>query len=189
MKAVVIFESMYGNTRAIAEAVAEGIGADGDVQVTVLPVGAASIDMTGDADLLVVGGPTHVHGMSRPQTRRAARDAAAKADSGLVLDPAARGPGIRDWLADLEHRDGLGAAFDTRLDAPPIFTGSAAAGIARKLRRSGVTAITRPESFLVSKNTELRTGETARAREWGTTLSRLVTASDSRHAAGSMGSR
>jgi len=176
MKAVVIFESMYGNTRAVAEAVAEGIAADGHVQVTALPVSAASRDLTRDADLLVVGGPTHAHGMSRPPTRRAAHDAAAKADSGLLLDPTAGGPGVRDWLTHLEHRGGLGAAFDTRLDAPAIFTGSAAAGIARKLRRSGVTAITKPESFLVTKQTALRPGETARARDWGKQLAKLASA-------------
>jgi len=175
MKAVVIFESMYGNTRAIAEAVADGIGAGGDVQVTILPVSAASTELTRDADLLVVGGPTHAHSMSRPSTRRAAHDAAAKPDSGLLLDATAGGPGIRDWLAHLEHRGGLGAAFDTRLDAPAIFTGSAAAGISRKLRHSGVTAITKPESFLVTKKTELCAGETARARDWGTQLSKLAT--------------
>lgn len=176
MKAVVIFESMYGNTRAVAEAVAEGIGANGHVQVTAVPVSAASPDLTRDADLLVVGGPTHAHGMSRPPTRRAAHDAAAKPDSGLLLDPTAGGPGVRDWLAHLEHRGGLGAAFDTRLDAPAIFTGSAATGIARKLRRSGVAAITKPESFLVTKQTALRAGETARAREWGAQLSELASA-------------
>jgi hypothetical protein len=183
MKAVVIFESMYGNTRAIAEAVAEGIRADGDVQVNVLPVSDASTELTGDADLLVVGGPTHMHGMSRPSTRHAAHEAAAKPDSGLVLDPAADGAGVRDWLAHVEHRGGLGAAFDTRLDAPPMFTGSAAAGIDRKLRRSGVTAITRPESFLVTKKTELLAGETARAREWGAELSKLAAATTSGRAA------
>jgi len=184
MKAVVIFESMYGNTRAIADAVAEGIAAGGDAQVSVLLAGDASTELTHDASLLVVGGPTHMHGMSRPQTRRAAHDAAAKPDSGLVLEPTADGPGVRDWLAHLEHRGGLGAAFDTRLDAPPMFTGSAAAGIARKLRRSGVTAVTRPESFLVTKQTQLHAGEVARAREWGARLSRLAAASDSGRAVG-----
>src|SRR5215472_6975640 len=184
MKAVVIFESMYGNTRAIAEAVAEGIAADSDVQVTALPVGAASTEVTRDADLLVVGGPTHAHGMSRAPTRRAAHEAADKPDSGLLLDPTAGGPGVRDWLAHLEHRGGLGAAFDTRLDAPAIFTGSAAARIARKLRRSGVTAVTKPESFLVTKKTQLHAGEVARAREWGARLSRLAAASDSGRAVG-----
>lgn len=179
MKVLVIFESMYGNTRAIAEAVAEGIGVDGDVQVTVLPVSAASTELARDADLLVVGGPTHAHSMSRPSTRRAAQEAAATPDSGLLLDPTASGPGVRDWLAHLEHRGGLGAAFDTRLDAPAMFTGSAAAGIARKLRRCGITAITKPESFLVTKKTELCPGETTRAREWGTELSKL--AADSPH--------
>jgi len=176
MKALVIFESMYGNTRAIAEAVAEGIGASGDVQVTALPVSAAGTELTSDAGLLVVGGPTHAHGMSRAPTRRAAHEAAAKPDSGLLLDPTAGGPGVRDWLSHLEHRGGLGAAFDTRLDAPAIFTGSAATGIARRLRHSGITAITKPESFLVTKKTELCAGEEARAREWGMQLSKLANA-------------
>lgn len=178
MKAVVIFESMYGNTRAVAEAVAEGLLAAGDVQVTVLPVSEAgaetSTEIISDADLLVVGGPTHMHGMSRPSSRHAAQEAAVKPDSGLVVDPAADGPGVREWLAHLEHLGGLSAAFDTRLDAPPIFTGSAAARIARELRRSGLTAIARPESFLVTKKTQLCAGETARAREWGVELSKLA---------------
>lgn len=175
MKALVIFESMYGNTRAVAEAVAEGIGAAGGIEVSVVPVGAASEELTRQADLLVVGGPTHAHSMSRITTRRAAFDAAAKQQSGLALDPAASGPGVREWLAHLERRGGLGAAFDTRLDAPPIFTGSAAAGIDRRLRRSGVRAICKPQSFLVTKQTKLRSGETTRAREWGTRLSQLAT--------------
>lgn len=60
-----------------------------------------------------------------------------------------------------------------------MFTGSAAAGIARKLRHSGLTAITKPESFLVTKQTELCAGETARAREWGAGLSILAAGGDS----------
>jgi hypothetical protein len=122
--------------------------------------------------------------MSRASTRRAAQAAAAKPVSGLVLDRAADGPGVRDWLAHLDHRAGLGAAFDTRLGGPAIFAGSAAAGIARKLRRSGVSAITKPESFLVTKQDTLRTGETARARAWGAGLARLAGARDTTRAAG-----
>jgi hypothetical protein len=176
MKALVIFESMYGNTRAIAQAVADGVEASGDIQVTVVPVGSASDELTKQADLLVVGGPTHVHGMSRPGTRRAALEAAAKPDSGLAIDPGAEGPGIRDWLADLDHRRGFGAAFDTRLEGPAVFTGRAAVGIARGLSRSGVTVISKPQSFLVTKDTQLRSGEAARARAWGSRLSAVATA-------------
>jgi hypothetical protein len=184
MRALVIFESMYGNTRAVAQAVAEGIGASGGVQVTVVPVGEANGDMTKAADLLVVGGPTHAHGMSRLATRRAALAAAAKPDSGLTADPAAEGPGVREWLAQFDHLSGPGAAFDTRMSGPAIFTGSAAVGIARGLSRSGVTVISKPQSFLVTKSTELHPGEIARAHEWGRQLSELAAASPSRQPAG-----
>lgn len=184
MRALVVFESMYGNTRAIAQAMAEGIAASGGVRVTVVPVGEASGDMTKDADLLVIGGPTHAHGMSRLATRRAALAAAAKPDSGLTADPAAEGPGLREWLAQLDHQGGLGAAFDTRMSGPAIFTGSAAVGIARGLRRSGVTVISKPQSFLVTKSTELLPGEIARAHEWGRQLWELAAASLSGEPAG-----
>jgi hypothetical protein len=184
MRALVIFESMYGNTRAVAQAVAEGIGASGGVQVNVVPVGEASGDMTKDADLLVIGGPTHAHGMSRFATRSAALAAAAKPGSGLTADPAAEGPGVREWLAQLDHQGGTGAAFDTRMSGPAIFTGSAAVGIARGLWRSGVTVISKPQSFLVTKSTELRPGEIARAQAWGRQLSELAAARLSGQAAG-----
>ena len=69
MKAVVIYESMYGNTHLIANAIAEGLRNHG--QVTVVPVDEADAALVETADLLVVGGPTHAHGMSRANTRKA----------------------------------------------------------------------------------------------------------------------
>jgi hypothetical protein len=176
MKAVVVFESMYGNTRAIAEAVAKGIESDGAAEVTVVPVSEADGKLIRQADLLVVGGPTHAHGISHAATRRAAKDAAGKPGSMLRLDPAAGidGPWVRDWLANLDSRAGLSAAFDTRLDAPPIFTGSAAPKIARQLQRHGFAPVAQPESFLVTKDTELCPGETARAEDWGSRLLALA---------------
>jgi hypothetical protein len=176
MKAIVVFESMYGNTRAIAGAVAEGMQSAGLSDVTVLPVSAADNAAIGPADLIVVGAPTHAHGMSHAATRRAARDAAGKPDSKLRLDPAASvdGSGVRDWLAHVDGTRALIAAFDTRLDAPPIFTGRAAPKIARQLQRRGFAPIADPESFLVTKATELCPGETARARDWGSRLAALA---------------
>jgi hypothetical protein len=64
-----------------------------------------------------------------------------------------------------------------------MVTGSAATGIARKLRRAGATPITRPESFKVTKKADLCPGETARAREWGAQLSKLAIAGSARQAA------
>jgi hypothetical protein len=181
MKALVVFESMYGNTRTIAEAVAQGIGSAGAADVTVVPIGDADGELVRQADLLVVGGPTHAHGMSHAATRRAAKEAADKPDSKLQLDPAAGidGSGVRDWLADLDSGTGLSAAFDTRLDAPPIFTGRAAPKIAKQLQRHGFAAVADPESFLVTKETELCPGEAARAQDWGSRLFALAARSSS----------
>ena len=70
MRAVVVYESMFGNTHVIADHVAEGLS--GRFDVAVVPVGDATDATLLDADLLVVGGPTHVHGMSSRRSRQAA---------------------------------------------------------------------------------------------------------------------
>ena len=96
MRALVVYESMYGNTHVVASNVADGLRATHEV--TLVPVAEATADLVAGADLLVVGGPTHMHGLSSPATRRMAAQAAAKPASGLTLDPDACGPGLRDWL-------------------------------------------------------------------------------------------
>jgi hypothetical protein len=169
MKAVVVYESMYGNTRSIADAVATGLRSAMDA-VVVVSVTDADSNLARSADLLVVGGPTHAHGLSRASTRTAALEAAKQPGSELTMDPNADGQGIREWLASIEHLDTFAAAFDTRLDAPPVLTGRASKGMARKLRRLGCTVITGPESFLVTKQTRIKPGEEDRARDWGVNI-------------------
>jgi flavodoxin len=71
MEVVIIYESMFGNTRVLADAIAEGFGAGNET--TVVPVTQAEVGLLEGADLLVVGGPTHVHGLSRTNTRRGAQ--------------------------------------------------------------------------------------------------------------------
>lgn len=168
MKSVVIYESMYGNTHLIAEAIASGLSAIGEVDI--LPVGDADVDRLLGADLVVVGGPTHVHGVSRTGTRKAAIANAEKPGSGLHLDPDAAGPGLRDWFSTLDGVDGKAAAFDTRADGPPVLTGRASKGIARMLRDHGFTLVLDPESFVVTKDNRLEPYEEARARTWGAEL-------------------
>ena len=85
MKSVVIYESLYGNTHLIADAIASGLSAYGEVEV--LPVAAADRARVAEADLVVVGGPTHMHGTSGTRTREAAIAGADKPGSGLHLDP------------------------------------------------------------------------------------------------------
>jgi hypothetical protein len=168
MNAVVVYESMYGNTHHIASAIAEGLEADFDV--IVVPVERAERDVLEPADLLIVGGPTHAHGMSRSSTRQAAVDAANKPSSDLTVEPDAEGPGLREWFDRVGRIDAPAAAFDTRVDAPSVLTGRASKGIARKLRHAGATLVVEPESFLVSKDNHLESDEAQRARVWGVQL-------------------
>ena len=58
MDAIVVYESVYGNTREVADSIGEGVRAD-----AVLPVHEAQ-GRQGTADLLIVGGPTHLHGLA-----------------------------------------------------------------------------------------------------------------------------
>lgn len=158
--ALVVYESMYGNTRAIAEAIGTGIGAD----TRVVEVG----ELTGraeaiEADLLVVGGPTHAFGMSRESTRA---DARKDAPGGSVISET----GIREWLAELTLPAGTRVAtFDTKV-AKPNLPGSAAKAALKQLRRLGGRPVADPRSFRVAGKTGLLDGETEAARAWGTEL-------------------
>lgn len=173
MRAAVVYESMYSNTHRIAEQIAAGLAGSVDAAVLSVPEGDEAL---AGVELLVVGGPTHVHGLSRESTRRAAEEAAEKPDSGLAMDLSANGPGVRDWLAALGTVELHAAVFDTRMDGPEWFTGRASKKIAKRLHLSGCTLVVEPESFLVTKQNELEPGELERARRWGEQLAAAVTA-------------
>jgi hypothetical protein len=179
MRAVVVYESMYGNTHLVADAIGAGLGTVFDVSV--VPVAQASPAVLAGADLVVVGGPTHAHGMSRPSTRKAAVEAASKPVGGLTVEPDALGPGLRDWFGSLGRYRVKAAAFDTRVHAPAALTGRASKGVARLLREHGFEMAAEPESFLVTKQDRLEPQETARAREWGTRLAAGIAASADYH--------
>jgi len=176
MKAVVVYESMYGNTQRVADAIGRGLAGAGEV--VVVPVSEAGPAVVGDADLVVVGGPTHAHGMSRPSTRQAAVDQAKPDNS---IDPSAlgprgtAGPGVREWLGSMPPIAASAAAFDTRAGvAPPLLTGRASKGIAKQLHQHGFAQVVEPESFLVDKENHLQPGEEERAQEWGARLAAAV---------------
>jgi len=168
MRAVVVYESMYGNTHLVADAIGAGLRTVFDVSV--VPVSEVSPAVIADADLVVVGGPTHVHGMSRASTRKAAVEAADKPASPLKVESDALGPGLRDWFGSLGDYPVKAAAFDTRMHGPAALTGRASKGVARLLRAHGFDVVAEPESFLVTKQDRLEPHETTRAREWGTKL-------------------
>ncbi|MDT2009099.1 flavodoxin family protein [Rhodococcus opacus] len=167
MHAIVVYESMYGNTRHVAEAIARGLGPIGAAHT--LPVSQIrDTDLSG-YDLVVVGGPTHVHGMSRESTRKGAVEK-ARTDTALTVEPDAESEGIREWLGSVRSAHGKAAAFDTRVDAPALVTGRASKGINKKLRHLGFELVAAPESFLVDKESVLEAGEEERAERWGRTL-------------------
>ncbi len=83
MRAVIVYESMFGSTKKVAEAIAEGL-AD-CAEVSVVPVTSADAHILDGKDLVVVGGPTHTHGMSRPSTRKMAGKRAGKPGSEVEL--------------------------------------------------------------------------------------------------------
>ena len=168
MRAVVVYESMYGNTHQIADAIGAGLGTACDVTVA-LVANVSPADLA-EVDLVVAGGPTHAHSMSRPSTRNAAVKAADEPAGGLTVEPDAVGPGLREWFGSLGRCPVRAAAFDTRVHGPAALTGRASKGVDRLLHAHGFDVIAEPESFLVTRQDRLEPGEIARAREWGARL-------------------
>ncbi len=178
MHVVVVFESMMGNTRELAEAIADGFRATPGVEVTCTS-GADLLDdpVEVGADLLVVGAPTHFLGMPGERTRHLWVEGQAKAERGRPradVEPEAANaaqPGVREWVDQLPEapRGSLAAAFDTRLDKP--LAGGAAPRIARRLRHAGYDMVVDPEGFIVEDmEGPLRPGELERARAWAATV-------------------
>ncbi len=165
MRALVVYESMFGNTRLIAEAVGEGLATLFPVEV--VNVNRVAQEQPGSVDLLVVGGPTHIHGMSRQASRDSAR---GQVTDKLPLEADAPGIGVREWIATLQTSATFCAAFDTRVDMAAWITGAASVPIERLLRQHGLRPVSGPASFLVTDETRLEAGEIARARAWGVQL-------------------
>jgi flavodoxin len=150
MKSLVIYASHKGNTKLIAERVAEALRVRGTVEM--INVEAEPRELP-DANLVVVGGPTEAHGMTK---------AVAQFFENLTVGALA---------------GKSAAAFDTRLGLPRLFSGSAAVGIVKRLRAAGAVVLVPPESFIVSGTPELQPGELERAATWATTLGEAVDAS------------
>lgn len=182
MDVTIIYESLFGNTHKIAEAIAAGLrGSDQAARVTLVcaadagPAGAGPQEGTGQPDLLIVGGPTHILRMtsqrSRVQGLGNTQKAAREHGREVVPEPRAEGPGVREWLdgAPAARPGSRAAAFDTRL--PSRLAGGAARPIARRLRHLGYQLAAEPEGFVVTGSEgPLREGELARARAWGAAL-------------------
>ena len=166
--ALVVHESMFGNTERIALAVAQGLRAGG-AEVDVVAVTDAPDTLPADVDLIVVGAPTHAFSLSRAATRQDAVRQGASPDRAVT--------GLREWLTDLTCAGPppTVAIFDTRASKVrrlPLAAGPVAARLAR---RRGFRLATAPVAFVV-RDTQgpLLDGETEDAVAWGARLAGLA---------------
>jgi len=172
MKSVVIYESLWGNTAAIARAIAEGLGSG----ARALSTAEASSKVVADADLIVAGAP--VHSLSLPTDK--SRELARTGDLGPGgAPPDLSHPKMRTWLEGLPKGHGRSAAFDTRVDA--WYGRGAASKILQGLKRAGYRPVAKPRGFFVSGHClkpttdgTLCDGEIERARLWGVELARAM---------------
>lgn len=140
MKTLVVYDSLYGNTKAIAQAIGDAL--PGEVEVLhVNEVDASGLEAY---DLLVVGAPTHG---AKPSP-----DVQAFLEQ--IQAPALKGVKV--------------AGFDTRMTNRLILLfGTAAPKIAKALQEKGGTLVGKPEGFYVRGGKgPLRDGEIQRAVRW-----------------------
>jgi len=166
MKALVVYESLFGNTEQVARAISKGLSEHAEVEL--VEVSRAPVEIAGLVDLIVVGGPTHAFSMTRESTREDAFRQGATQGSAAV--------GVREWLDHL-HRGShseLVATFDTKADKVRHLPGSAAKGAANAAHKLGYKTAAKPMSFFVQGvSGPLLDGELGRAQAWGERLGRL----------------
>jgi flavorubredoxin len=121
MKAILLFDTVFGNTERIANSLARGLQ-DVGVDAECVSINNARVDKLSDYDLLALGAPTQYITASKPMKE------------------------FLDQLKDLDLKGKYGFAFDTKLDS--ILAGSAAKFIEKKLKASGVN-IVRPRSSAI----------------------------------------
>jgi flavorubredoxin len=164
LKAIVVYESLWGNTAAIARAIAEGLGPG----ARALSTGEATAEAIAGADLMVAGAP--VFGF-RLATEESLQNVRLSPGVGAP-PPNMTNPAMRSWLEELAElpprTNGHCAAFETGLRWSP---GGATSSIIQGMERAGFTSLDKGKRFVVKgRFGPLRDGEIERAREWGTEL-------------------
>lgn len=157
MKTLIIYDSEYGNTQQIAQAISKAFKPYGEVQLmTATERGAPSLQ---GIDLLLLGGPTQIHGLS-PAMRTLLDKLPSQALRGLPV-----------------------ATFDTRFRMAAVLSGSAAQAIAHKLEREKARLLLPAKSFFVTgREGPLEEGELENAARWVTTIMERYQAYRARHA-------
>jgi hypothetical protein len=162
VKAVVVYESLWGNTAAIARAIAEGIGQDAVALSTDEATGSA----IEGADLIVAGAPLLGFNLPTEAIR------ASIGNDRTVPTPDLAHPSMRSWLESVPPGAGRCCGFETRIWWSP---GSAAKKASAGLRAKGYSAAGKDEKFVVTgKYGPLKDGEIERARQWGTQLAKAL---------------
>ena len=169
MRIVVVYESVFGNTHRIAAAIEHGARRGASTRLVF--VGERATKDIADADVVVLGGPTHAFSMSTPASRSQAVAWTLDPKRHLSLDAGEPVGGVREWLDAQVIFPPRFAAFDTRASTMRHLPGSAARAIDRRLRARGVDRVCAPMDFYVSPDNELLPGEEERARIWGEQLS------------------
>lgn len=164
MRALIVYESMFGSTRDIARAIADGLRPAAAVDVVGVEDAPGTLGEVGDdVSMLIVGAPAHPFGLSRPRSRVAAAGRAA------TLPTATTDHGLREWLDALPKTTGQRDAltFETRLRVRG-WPGSSAKAAAKRLRKAGYRLLWPGQTFYVADLTgTLVEGEIQRAQMWG----------------------
>jgi len=151
MNALVLYDSKFGNTERIAETIALAFQEAVPTRLAAIEDVPDLAEAIADIDVLVIGGPTQMHGVSA---------------------------GLRHLVESLGDESLKGirtAAFDTRLHGMKVVTGSAAVRLGRLLRRRGAWLVVPPASFIVeAREGPLQQGEVDHANAWAAEVLRAV---------------
>ena len=172
--ALVVYESIFGDAKKIAEAIATGLRARIDTDV--VAAAEAPPEVGSDVALLVVGGPNHALAMPRESTREGANK-----QYGAEIENTKSG--LHEWLDAVRLSANTAAvAFDTRMNHPKLLVKlDHAARTEEKLLKQHGAALTEPAEhfFVMDAKGPLVDGEEDRARTWGARLAEKVAASSS----------
>lgn len=147
MKALVVYDSTWGNTEKIATAIAAGIGGGSRA----IRVGSADVKEYEELDLLVLGSPV----------------LGGRATESMQKHIKSIPPAVAQKLNV--------ATFDTRMamKLAKLF-GTAAVRMADELKGAGSTLKSTPQGFIVKgRSGPLAEGELERATKWGEELAQL----------------
>ncbi len=168
MHALVVYESMFGATRRLAEQVAEGMG-DGSAVRCVRADHVSAADLA-DTDLVVLGAPIHARTLPSAASRREAATWPTRPGATVDLEPGAGSPGLRELIARSDWRGRRFACFGSRSTLPRILTGGVARAIRRRVRRAGGIPVAEPLDIRVDGGGTPTAGSLESARAWGRAL-------------------